>query len=129
MAEIYCEDKRPLTKIRRLHLIVVDLEKTRSVSKRVYHEFQDVQLSADLDGCLIIHYLSPSPSGNVLIGFDLSLPTGLMILTGQVTCFGHAEGTVGTSGWLIRGLAGFLIRLQLASLHPLGWNISSMRLP
>ena len=36
MAEIYCEDKHPLTKIRRLHLIVVDLEKTRSVSKRVY---------------------------------------------------------------------------------------------
>ena len=52
MAEIYCEDKRPLTRIRRLHLIVVDLERTRSVSKRVYREFQDVQLSADLDGCL-----------------------------------------------------------------------------
>ena len=52
MAEIYCEDSRPLTRIRRLHLIVVDLERTRSVSKRVYREFQDVHLSADLDDCL-----------------------------------------------------------------------------
>ena len=57
------------------------------------------------------------PSWNVLIVFDLSLPTGLMILTGQVTCYGHAGGTVDTSGWLIRGLVGFLIRLQLASLR------------
>ena len=54
LAEIYCEDSRPLTRIRRLHLIVVDLdlERTRSVSKRVYREFQDVHLSADLEDCL-----------------------------------------------------------------------------
>ena len=43
-AEIYCEDSRPLTRIRRLHLIVVDLERSRNVSKRVYGEFQDVHL-------------------------------------------------------------------------------------
>ena len=41
MAEIYCENSRPLTRIRRLHLIVVDLERTRSVSKRVYRELPD----------------------------------------------------------------------------------------
>ena len=52
MADIYCEDKHPVTKIRRLHLIVVDLEKTRSVSKRVYQEFKDFQLPTDLAGCL-----------------------------------------------------------------------------
>ena len=52
MAEIYRENKHPLTKIRRLHLIVVDLEKTRSVSKRVYQDFKDCQLPEDLAGCL-----------------------------------------------------------------------------
>ena len=40
MAEIYCEDKHPLTKIRRLP------------SKRVHQEFKDVQLPTDLAGCL-----------------------------------------------------------------------------
>ena len=49
MAEIYCEASRPLTRIRRLHLIVVDLERSRNVSKRVYGEFQHVHLSAELD--------------------------------------------------------------------------------
>ena len=42
---------------------------------------------------------------------------------------GHAEETVGISGWLIRGLAAFLILLQQGSLHQSDWNISSMRLP
>ena len=52
LAEIYCEDSRPLTRIRRLHLIVVDLERSRNVSKRVYGQFQHVHLSAELDECL-----------------------------------------------------------------------------
>ena len=39
------KNKHPLTKIRRLHLIVVDLEKTRSVSKRVYQDFKDCPAS------------------------------------------------------------------------------------
>ena len=40
-----------MTRIRRLHLIVVDLERSRNVSKRVYGQFQDVHLSAELDEC------------------------------------------------------------------------------
>ena len=65
MTEIYCEDNHPLTRIRRLHLVVVDLERTRSVSKRVYLEFQDVQLSVDLGGffCLNAAWLNGSLSG------------------------------------------------------------------
>ena len=51
LAEIYCEDSRPLTRIRRLHLIVVDLDRPRNVSKRVYGQFQEVHLSAELDEC------------------------------------------------------------------------------
>ena len=52
LAEIYRENKHPLTKIRRLHLIVVDLDKTRSVSTRVYQDFKECQIPADLAGCL-----------------------------------------------------------------------------
>ena len=48
----YRENKHPLTKIRRLHLIVVDLDKTRSVSARVYQDFKECQIPADLAGCL-----------------------------------------------------------------------------
>ena len=69
---------------------------------------------------LLIHFLSPSPNGNVLIGFGLSLPMGWMILTGQVTCFGRAEGTVGISGWLIRGLADFFDPATAGFLAPIG---------
>ena len=53
-------------------------------------------------------------------------------------CAGHASdnilppirprrGTVDTSTWLIRGLVGFLSRLQLAPLRPLGWSTPSMQ--
>ena len=52
LAEIYRENKHSLTKIRRLHLIVVDLDKTRSVSTRVYQDFKECQIPADLAGCL-----------------------------------------------------------------------------
>ena len=36
LAEIYCEGSRSSAKIRRLHLIVIDLDRTRNVGKRVY---------------------------------------------------------------------------------------------
>ena len=109
LAEIYCENKHLLTKIRRLHLIVVD-EKTRSVSKRVYQDFKDCQIPADLAGCL--NTLSvPIPKWDCpfRVGFVFARWT---ILTGRVTCYGHAEETVGISGWLIRSLAASLILLQ-----------------
>ena len=51
LAEIYCEGSRPLTRIRRLHLIVVDLDRSQNVSKRVYGQFQEVHLSAELKEC------------------------------------------------------------------------------
>ena len=120
LAEIYRENKHPLTKIRRLHLIVVDLEKTRSVSKRVYQDFKDCQIPV---------FLFPSPNGTALSELGLSLPMGWTILTGRVTCYGHAEETVGISGWLIRGLAASLILLRQGSLLQSDWNISLMRLP
>ena len=52
LAEIYREHKLPLTKIRRLHLMVVDLDRSRSVSTRVYQDFKKCQIPADLAGCL-----------------------------------------------------------------------------
>ena len=51
LAEIYCEDSLPSTRIRRLHLIVVDLDRSRNVSKRVYGQFQEARLSAACEEC------------------------------------------------------------------------------
>ena len=52
LAEIYREYKLPLTKIRRLHLMVVDLDTSRSVSTYVYQDFQKCHIPTDLAGCL-----------------------------------------------------------------------------
>ena len=52
LAEIFQEYKSPLTKIRRLHLMVVDLGRSRSVSPQVYQDFMNCRLSHDLAGSL-----------------------------------------------------------------------------
>ena len=52
LAEIYREYKLPLTKIRRLHLMVVDLDRSRSVSTYVYQDFMKCHIPTDLAGCL-----------------------------------------------------------------------------
>ena len=51
LAEIYQEYKS-LTKIRRLHLMVVDLGRSRSVSSHVYQDFMNCHLHPDLAGSL-----------------------------------------------------------------------------
>ena len=52
-------------------------------------------------------------------GFDLSLPTRLMILTDQVTCFSHAEGTV--HFWLVDPWSGrFFDPAAAGFLTPIG---------
>ena len=50
-AEIYRNDASTLTKIRRLHLLVVDLEKTKSVSNMVYWQYQKINVSANYEEC------------------------------------------------------------------------------
>ena len=52
LAEIYQEYKSPLTKIRRLRLMVVDLGRSRSVSSHVYQDFMNCHLPPDLAGSL-----------------------------------------------------------------------------
>ena len=52
LAEIYQEYKSPQTKIRRLHLMVVDLSRSRSVSTHVYQDFMNCHIPPDLAGCL-----------------------------------------------------------------------------
>ena len=52
LAEIYQEYKSPLTKIRRLHLMVVDLGRSRSVSPQVYQDFMNCRVSLDPAGSL-----------------------------------------------------------------------------
>ena len=50
-AEIYRNDASTKTKIRRLHLLIVDLERTKSVSVQVYWQYQKVNVSADYAEC------------------------------------------------------------------------------
>ena len=50
-AEIYRNDVSAKTKIRRLNLLVVDLERTKSVSDEVYWQYQKVQVSTDYPEC------------------------------------------------------------------------------
>ena len=50
-AEIYCEASRSLPKIRRLHLILVDLDRSRNVGKEVYWQFQRAHVSTKYEEC------------------------------------------------------------------------------
>ena len=50
-AEIYRNDASTLTKIRSLHLLVVDLERTKSVSNKVYWQYQKINVSANYEEC------------------------------------------------------------------------------
>ena len=82
LAEIYCEDSRPLTRIRRLHLIVVDLERSRNVSKRVYGRMCISLLSLTSAATLC---LSPLQTLDVPTGADMYMAMESMGLTGQAT--------------------------------------------
>ena len=50
-AEIYRNDVSAKTRIRRLHLLVVDLERTKCVNDDVYWQFQKVQVSTGFPEC------------------------------------------------------------------------------
>ncbi len=45
LAEIFCEDLHSAAMVRRLHLIVVDLDYSRHLSKRVSWQFGQIDLS------------------------------------------------------------------------------------
>ena len=51
MAEIYWEDHRPDARIRRLHLIVVDLHHAKHLSRRVLRQFDDLDMSVPCGDC------------------------------------------------------------------------------
>ena len=50
-AEIYCQDSRSSAKVRRLHLIVIDLDRSRNVGKQVYWQFQQAHVSTRYEEC------------------------------------------------------------------------------
>ena len=52
MAEVFREKGKGVTKIRRLHLIVVDLGRTKCVSQRVHHDIQAAYQEVDQDNSL-----------------------------------------------------------------------------
>ena len=126
LAEIYCEDSRPLTRIRRLHLIVVDLDRSRNVSKRVYGQFQEAHLSAEFEECFM-----PVPTTDPECPYRCRYVYGYGIDGSDLPSYvlwprrGH-----GGHFWLVvLGPAGFLTRQRLISWRQLGWSTSLMPLP
>ena len=53
-AEVYCNDSCSRTKVRRLHSIVVDLERAKNVGSDVYWQFQKMNVSAKYEECFNI---------------------------------------------------------------------------
>ena len=126
LAEIYCEDSRPLTRIRRLHLIVVDLDRSRNVSKRVYGQFQEVHLSAELDECF---NTLPVPITDPECPYRCRYVYGYGIDGSDRPSYVLWPRRVATSGWWTLGPAGFLTRQRLISWRQLGWSTFLMLLP
>ena len=97
-AEIYRNDASTLTKIRRLHLLVVDLERTKSVGNKVYWQYQKINVSANYEECFNTLPVPIWQMRNAL--FDVGMCMGMvwMDLIDQVTCFGPVEGLMATFG-------------------------------
>ena len=68
-AEIYRNDASTKTKIRRLHLLVMDLERTKSVSDKVW-QYQEVNVSADYTECF---NTLPVPTADAGALFDVGV--------------------------------------------------------
>ena len=111
LAEIYREYKLPLTKIRRLHLMVVDLDRSRSVSTCMHQNFKKCHIPTVLIWLAASTlFLSLSQERIALSKCDLSLPMGWTIQTNPVTCCGPTEELVDNSCFffLIAGCIGSL---------------------
>ena len=116
LAEIYQEYKSPLTKIRRLHLMVVDLGRSRSVSPQVYQDFMNCRVSLDPAGSL--NTLPVPISGKdcpFKTRYSMSLHMEWTTRTDPVTCCGLSEEAMDSSYWSIHGQAIILIWKQLSS--------------
>ena len=85
-AEIYRNDVSTKTRIRRLHLLVVDLERTKCVSDDVYWQFQKVQVSTCYPECFNALPVPvadvESPVRRYVYGY------GVDALTDRATCSG-----------------------------------------
>ena len=101
--EVYCDDSRSLTKIRRLYLIVIDSDRSRNVGKQLYWQFQRAHLSARYSTrnastpCQF-----PRMNRTVRTGANMCMDVALMGRTGRAICCGPAEGLMAIFGELIR---------------------------
>ena len=126
-AEIYRNDASALTKIRRLHLLVVDLEKTKSVSNMVYWQYQKINVSANYEECF---NTLPVPIA------DAESPLRCRYVYGYGVDGSDRPSYLlwprrGSDGhfWLIEPKSGDFFDSKPLALLPLGWNISLMLLP
>ena len=123
-AEIFCEDLHSAAMVRRLHLIVVDLDHSRHLSKRVFQQFVQLDLLVRLEECF------------------KTLPVPLTDPGKQCRCrdvYGYGDGSDQPSHlvWprgLLRAIFGLSILSLAGTLTPilkpiwshLAWSISSM---
>ena len=96
-AEVYCNDSCSLTKVRRLHSKIVDLERAKSVGSDVYWQFQKMNVSARYEECFNTLPVPTSDSDCPLrciyvYGYEVDGSDG------QVTCYGPAEGLMAIFG-------------------------------
>ena len=128
LAEIYREHKLPLTKIRRLHLMVVDLDRSRSVSTRVYQDFKECQIPADLAGCL---NTLPVPISRRDCPFRVRFVFAYSVdNSDRPSCLLWPHRGTGGQFSLVDPWSGKYFDLAAQGLlHQLDWNISLMRLP
>ena len=122
------ECKSPLTKIRRLHLMVVDLGRSRSVSAHVYQDFMIVTYLLIWLAASTL-FLSRSQERIARSRRDLFLPMEWTTLTNPVTCCGPSEELMDSSCLSIRGLVITLTWRRQSSWSQLDSNTSLMLFP
>ena len=97
LAEIYRNDVSTQTKIRRLHLLVVDLERTKCVSDDVYWQFQKVRVSTCYTECFNTLPV-PIADEESPVRCRYVYGYGWMLLTDRATCSGPVGDRMDTSG-------------------------------
>ena len=103
LAEAYITEEDSAPRVRRLHLMVVDLHRRRRMADRVLRLLLDIQIDRCADECWKM--LSPSRGSGIkrLTSFDMSLDMQWMAVTFRATYFGPHGQQNNPSGALMPG--------------------------
>ncbi len=100
LAEIYIAYHDQDAQIRRLHLVVVDLDQPRHLSRRVLQQFADLDLGAARKNCMNALPISHSPLHKAAVGLCMAIVR--MGLTSRAFCCGRKDPPMGAFTLLIR---------------------------